>query len=104
MNREQIREVAINGPQNIQQRAVLLTLCALSAEDKTVDIDNRTLLCLIDMPTRNMTFTINELIKKGWLELLASSRYRIDPSAGVQLSVDETYMDTNKWPAGEDLL
>jgi hypothetical protein len=104
MNLESLRELAKDGPQNVQQRAVLLTMACLSREDNTIEIDSRALLRIIDIPTRNMSFTLNELIKKGWLELLSSGNYRIDPSGGLRLSVDETYMDTNKWGSSGDLL
>lgn len=104
MNREQLVQVIKDGPQNVQQRSVLLTLCGLSKEDCTVSIGTRALLCLIDIPTRNMTFTLNELIKKGWIEVLTEGTYRIDPAAGVRASVDETYMDTNNWGSGPPLL
>lgn len=71
-------------------------MAILAKDDGTLSIDARPLLSLIDIPVRNMTYTINELVKKGWLELLTDGSYRIDPTVVVSR---EALLkgDTNNW-------
>lgn len=103
MNLEQIIQVCANGPSNIQQRSVLLLMCGLSEADCTVYIDNQTIFSSLDIPVRNLTLTLNELIKKGWIEVLSENTYRIDPAVGVaargrlNASLKNIYKDTDNW-------
>jgi hypothetical protein len=92
MNDEQLRAMVWNGPQNIQQTCVLLTLAMLSDNDCIVHIENKHLLHLINISSKNLTYTINELIKKGFVELLRPDAYRINPSAGLEALIDRSSM------------
>lgn len=99
MNHEQLLHIAIDGPPNPQQRAVLFIMATLAENDGAVSIDNQTLLSYIDITSKNLSLTLSELIKRGWLERFEPGLYRVNPTVGtaarspVSLRGD-TYRDT----------
>jgi hypothetical protein len=79
MNREQQMHVLVEGPTNLFQRALLLSLSILADDDCIVPLTETEVLGLLELPARNVLKTMNELIKRGWVEPLNNSTYKIHP-------------------------
>lgn len=82
MNERQLAQIALDGPPNVHQRAVLFIMATLAENDGAIGIDTETLLSLIDITSKNLSLTLNELMKRGWLERFQPGLYRVNPTVG----------------------
>jgi hypothetical protein len=105
VNQEQLVPIALDGPPNVHQRAVLFILATLAENDGGISIDNETLLSLIDITSKNLSLTLSELNKRGWIERFEPGLYRVNPLVGSAargrlLPAVDRYRDTERMPPG----